>query len=116
MRLAALNKRYGQRYISAVYTPLSPKRRAWPSLLLAALLATAQVAAAVHAFAHDPGAPQTKTCGTCVTVAQLGAATVDTTPDFALPHRHAVFPLQRHHDIAVACFPAHRQRGPPLPA
>ena len=98
-----------------MYT-LSPKRRAWPSLLLAALLATAQFATVVHAFAHDPGAPQAKTCSTCVTVAQLGAATVDTTPDYALPRWHAAYPLEHRHRIAVASFPAHRQRGPPLTA
>ena len=99
-----------------MYTPLSPKRRAWPSLLLATLLATAQFATVVHAFAHDPGAPQAKTCGTCVTVAQLGAATVDTTPVFALPCRHAAYSLEHWQHIAVASYPAHRQRGPPLTA
>ena len=101
-----------RRYSIAVHA-LITKRRAWPSLLLAALLATAQFATVVHAFAHDPGAPQAKTCSTCVTVAQLGAATVDTTPDFALPRRHTAYSLERHQHIAIASFPAHRQRGPP---
>jgi len=95
---------------------LITKRRAWPSLLLAVLLATAQFATVVHAFAHDPGAPQAKTCGTCVTVAQLGAATVDTTPDYDLPRRHAAYSLDHHHCIAIASSPAHRQRGPPITA
>jgi hypothetical protein len=89
-------------------------RQRWVSLLLAALLASAQFAAAMHAFAHDPGAPQAKTCSACVTAAQLGAGAVDTTPEFSAPLVHPRYTHSRQHNVAVAAFPAHRQRGPPI--
>ena len=44
------------------------KSRLLPGLLLAALLIAAQGALALHAFEHDPGAPQGKVCGTCISV------------------------------------------------
>ncbi len=92
---------------------MTDKAKRWPGLLLAALLVGAQLSAAIHAFAHDPGAPQTKTCSTCVTVAQLGAAAVDTASGVPLPGTGVIFTEHRHLDPAPASFPAQRQRGPP---
>lgn len=83
--------------------------------MLAALLIAAQLGATVHAFEHDPGAPQSKPCSACVTATQLAAALVDahTTaavdsscfpPTINLPARFDST------DVVVA-----RQRGPPTP-
>ena len=84
-----------------------------PGLLLAALLIGAQGALALHAFEHDPGAPQGKVCTTCVTASQLAAASVDThVGDAPGPARHLAIPtasrgFESVHTAAV------RQRGPP---
>lgn len=87
--------------------------RCWPGLLLALMLVAAQFSAAMHAYAHDPGAPQTKTCSTCATVAQLGVGAVDNTPELALPRTTLIYPNPRDLDPAPASRPAQRQRGPP---
>lgn len=52
-----------------------------PNLLLAALLLSAQFGALLHAYEHDPGAPQAKVCSTCTTASQLSSACVDTHED-----------------------------------
>lgn len=44
-------------------------------LLLALLLAP--VAAAAHAWQHDPGTPQGQACAACASAGQLGSACVD---------------------------------------
>jgi hypothetical protein len=85
-----------------------------PGLFVSALLIAAQGALALHAFEHDPGAPQGKLCGTCVTGSQLAAGGVDTHADEALLEfaRHPFFPsasrgFESVHTAGV------RQRGPP---
>ena len=89
------------------------KTRLLPGLLLATLLIGAQVAAVLHAFEHEPGAPQGKVCGTCVTAGQLAAGSVDSHAREALePTRHLFVPTASRgfdstHTVQV------RQRGPP---
>ena len=84
-------------------------------LLLTALLVAGQAGAALHALQHHVGVPQGEVCSTCVTVAQLGAASVDNPiaerlePPSA-PHDSIVAPACRSQHIFVA-----RQRGPPAP-
>jgi len=84
-----------------------------PGLFLAALLIAAQGVLALHAFEHDPGAPQGKACTTCVTASQLAAGSVDIhVGDAPEPLLHAFTPavsrgFQSVHTAAV------RQRGPP---
>jgi len=86
-----------------------------PSLLLAALLVGAQFAAVVHAFKHDIAAPQDKVCATCLTAAQLGAASIDD------PVTADICPAPLSWDTAdfLSCIsrpvPVVRQRGPPAP-
>ena len=46
-------------------------------VLLTLLLVAGQAGAALHALQHHAGYPQGEVCSTCVTVAQLGAASVD---------------------------------------
>jgi hypothetical protein len=84
-----------------------------PAILLALVLVTAQFSAVMHAYAHDPGAPQAKTCSTCVTVAQLGAAAVNSSPDLILPRSTVAYFRHLPRDAAHAHYPAQRQRGPP---
>ena len=89
------------------------KTRLLPGLTLAALLVGAQGVLALHAFEHDPGAPQGKVCTVCVTASQLSAASVDShigeapepAPHFFIPAASRSFdPV---HTATV------RQRGPP---
>jgi hypothetical protein len=86
-----------------------------PNLLLAALLLSAQFGSLLHAFEHDPGAPQGKVCSTCATASQLSSACVDTHAD------HTIVPAGGHylveHDtgsISTGVIFVH-QRGPPPP-
>ena len=89
--------------------------RLLPNLLLAVLLIAGQAGAALHAFEHDPGAPQIKVCSTCITAAQLGAASVDSPVA-----RDLEPPSASYSSVTVAaCHSRHvlvaRQRGPPAP-
>jgi hypothetical protein len=86
-----------------------------PALLLAALLIGAQGALALHAFEHDPGAPQSKVCTTCITASQLAAGSVDTPiTDAPEPVRQLFIPAAtRGFDSAQSTTA--RQRGPPSP-
>ena len=84
-------------------------------LLLTTLLVAGQVGATLHAFEHDVGAPPGKVCLTCVTGAQLGAASVDNSVVENLEQ-----PSASHGNVAVSsCESRHvlvaRQRGPPAP-
>jgi hypothetical protein len=67
------------------------RTRLLPGLLLAALLIGAQGALALHAFEHDPGAPQGKVCTTCITASQLNAGSVDTLTGDALEPALQIF-------------------------
>jgi len=81
--------------------------------LLTALLIGAQGALALHAFEHDPGAPQGKVCGTCVTASQLAAGSVDTGTGEALePALQRFIPTANRGFEPVHTAPV-RQRGPP---
>jgi hypothetical protein len=87
--------------------------RLLPGLLLAGLLVAAQLGAALHAFEHDAGAPQTKVCPTCITVAHLGAGDINGQPPVELPARELSY--LAFSAAAVTSVGAHiaRQRGPP---
>jgi hypothetical protein len=94
-------------------TPIHGTPRLMPAFLLAVLLVGAQLSVTVHAFEHDPGAPQGKVCSTCATAAQLGAASVDHPAaegpqGTSIPHRPVAVITRTGLDIPVAC-----QRGPP---
>ena len=89
------------------------KSRLLPGLLLAALLIAAQGALALHAFEHDPGAPQGKVCGTCITGAQLAAGSLDDpAPDALEPTAHVPVPDAGGGFDSLRAWSA-RQRGPP---
>ncbi len=89
------------------------KTRLLPGLLLATLLLVAQGALALHAFEHDPGAPQGKVCGTCVTGSQLAAGSVDSgTRETLEPVRHSFTPTASRGFDSVHTATV-RQRGPP---
>jgi len=85
------------------------------AFLLTTLLVAGQVGATLHAFEHDAGAPAGKVCSTCVTGAQLGAASVDNPVVENLEP-----PSASHGNVAVPSFESRRvfvarQRGPPAP-
>jgi hypothetical protein len=84
-----------------------------PAILLALVLVAAQFSAVMHAYTHDPGAPQAKTCSTCITAAQLGAAAVNNSPDLILPPSTGTYFRHLQREEAHAQYPAQRQRGPP---
>jgi hypothetical protein len=89
------------------------KPRLLPGLLLAALLIGAQSALLLHAFEHDPVAPQGKVCGTCVTGSQLAAGSVDEpAPDVLEPAAQVFLPALQggFHTLHTSTA---RQRGPP---
>ena len=92
------------------------KARLLPGLFLAALLVGAQGALALHAFEHDPGAPQGKVCAACVTAGQLAAGIVDIhTGDAPEPAGHRFIPdANRSFDSPHTATA--RQRGPPSPS
>lgn len=89
------------------------KTRLLPGLLFAALLIGAQAAVVLHAFEHEPGAPQGKLCGACVTAAQLAAGSVDSHTAEALePARQQFVPAASRGFVSSHTAPV-RQRGPP---
>ena len=91
------------------------KTRLLPGLFLAALLVAAQGALALHAFEHDPGAPQGKVCTACITASQLAAGSVDIHVGVAPePARHCLIPAANCSFEAVHTATV-RQRGPPSP-
>jgi len=84
-------------------------------LLLTTLLVAGQAGAALHALQHHAGTPQGQVCSTCVTVAQLGAASVDNPiaenlEPPSVSHDSVAVPASRSRHVLVA-----RQRGPPTP-
>jgi len=84
-----------------------------PGLFLAALLIAAQGALALHAFEHDPGAPQGKVCTTCITASQLAAGSVDIHVGVAPePARNCFIPAAYRGFESVHTATV-RQRGPP---
>ena len=89
------------------------KPRLLPSLLLAALLIAAQSALLLHAFEHDPGAPQGKVCGACVTGSQLAAASVDEAAPEELEPAAQVFTPATQGGLQSLHTATARQRGPP---
>jgi hypothetical protein len=85
-----------------------------PNLLLATLLLSAQFGSLLHAFEHDPGAPQGKVCSTCATANQLSTACVDTHGDNPLVPSASRYLAE--HDTgwrSTSAILVH-QRGPPL--
>ena len=89
------------------------KTRLLPGLLLATLLIAAQGVLALHAFEHEPGAPQGKVCTTCVTAGQLAAGSIDThAGDAPEPVRHVLAPAVSRGFESVHTATV-RQRGPP---
>ena len=89
------------------------KARLLPGLFFAALLIAAQGALALHAFEHDPGAPQGKVCTTCVTASQLAAGSLDThAGDLPEPAPQLFIPATTCGFESAQSTPA-RQRGPP---
>lgn len=89
------------------------RTRLLPGLLLAALLIGAQGALALHAFEHDPGAPQGKVCTTCITASQLNAGSVDTLTGDALEPALQIFIPTARRGFEIAHSAPVRQRGPP---
>lgn len=89
------------------------KSRLAPNLVLVGLLIAAQIGAAVHAFEHDLGAPQTKVCGTCITAAQLGTGNIASPVDCELAAQH--YEIHCNDEFSFHSIPTLtvRQRGPP---
>ena len=86
-----------------------------PNLLLAILLISAQFGSLLHAFEHDPGAPQAKYCVACATASQLSAACIDMHSDHAMvPARKALLAVHGASLVGTAVILVH-PRGPPLP-
>ena len=89
------------------------KARLLPGLFFAALLIAAQGALALHAFEHDPGAPQGKVCTACVTASQLAAGSLDMhAGDLPEPAPQLFVPVATRGLESAPSTPA-RQRGPP---
>lgn len=87
--------------------------RLLPKLLLTAVLMAAQLGAVLHAFAHEPGAPQTTVCATCIAAEKLSAAAVDVAPCSSVsclrPSSGPILNLCYDSKHALTA----RQRGPP---
>lgn len=82
-------------------------------LLLILMLITAQTGAMTHAYEHDPGTPQDRTCSSCLTAAQLLGANIDgDTNQLVLPPKD---PFRTGRSTACESVTAliPRQRGPP---
>ena len=81
--------------------------------MLFAFLLLAQTGSFAHTFEHDPGSVGDTACATCISLSQLGAATVDSGHEFTA----AVFqPLRRAASADLVSYCAAsvpRQRGPP---
>lgn len=86
-----------------------------PNLLLAALLLSAQFGSLLHAYEHDPGAPQGKVCSTCATANQLSSACVDTHGDNPLAPAAGRYLAEHDTGSRSASAILVHQRGPPLP-
>ena len=87
--------------------------RLLPGLIVTALVIAAQCVLVLHAFEHDPGAPQGKVCGTCVAAGQLAAGSVDNhAGESLLPSRQLFVPAAPRDFESRYAAPV-RQRGPP---
>ena len=86
-----------------------------PNLLLAILLISAQFGSLLHAFEHDPGAPQAKYCSACATASQLSSACIDVHSDQAIVPARTGFLVERRASLVSAAVILVHQRGPPLP-
>lgn len=80
---------------------------------LFAILLLAQTASFAHTFEHDAGSVGDTACATCISLSQIGAATVDSGFETALEtikpvRRAASGSVNTSRDATVA-----RQRGPP---
>lgn len=84
-----------------------------PKVLLALLLLAGQFTAIAHAFEHDPGATPSQACASCITVAQLGAASIAPPAEVSLPPASFDFVITTASGFASTALPAVRQRGPP---
>jgi hypothetical protein len=84
-----------------------------PNVVLAALLVAAQLAAVLHDFEHELGAPQSKVCSTCATASQLGSASVDGHFPEDLDPPGSAFTAAANVDFLSARAVVARQRGPP---
>ncbi len=89
------------------------KTRLLPGLIVTALVIAAQGALALHAFEHDPGAPQGKVCATCVTASQLAAGSVDSPSGESLPPARQLFVPAAQRGFESRHTAPVRQRGPP---
>lgn len=87
--------------------------RLLPGLIVTVLVIAAQGALALHAFEHDPGAPQGKVCGTCVTALQLAAGSVDSHAGESLAPSRQLFAPAAHRGFESRHAAPVRQRGPP---
>jgi len=84
-----------------------------PNLLLVTLLVTAQFGSLLHAYEHDPGAPQGKVCSACTAASQLSSACVDTHGhDELMPFSCDIGMLFDTGFISTHSILVH-QRGPP---
>ena len=86
-----------------------------PNLLLATLLLSAQFGGLLHAFEHDPGAPQGKVCSTCATASPLSSACIDTHADNLVVPIGGRYPAEHDTGSAGASVIFVHQRGPPAP-
>jgi hypothetical protein len=86
-----------------------------PNLLLAVLLLSAQFGSLLHAFEHDPGAPQGQYCSACATANQLSSACVDTHTDQALIPGGDRYRAEHDRGFVRTTHILVHQRGPPLP-
>lgn len=84
-----------------------------PTLVASVLLLAGQAAAALHAFEHDAGPLPGKSCSTCVTASQLGAASVDCPSVESLEPGRTTFEAVTNTGFASADGLAPRSRGPP---
>ena len=84
-----------------------------PNLTLAVLLISAQFGSLVHAFEHDPGAPQAKYCPDCATASQLSSACVDTNTELALVPGSSGFLAEHGASLVSSTVIFVHQRGPP---
>jgi hypothetical protein len=84
-----------------------------PSLLLALLLLGAHAASLAHAYQHEPGTPQNKTCTLCIAASQLASACVDTHACASVEIHQASRSASQDIDFDTLHTITVRQRGPP---
>lgn len=89
------------------------KTRRLTGLIATVLVIAAQGTLALHAFEHDPGAPQGKVCATCVTASQLAAGSVDGQVGESLAPARPIFIPAAHRGFGSRHAAPVRQRGPP---